>query len=127
MPRATPVSVVSSEPSAAARAVRDRTTSATRVTWCRECRDWSTALPDCSACRWTAPSTTPGSRPVVLSRGVVFRMAWLQTTAMCGGVAWPRAAAGCACLGASVHAWIVALAVSPGLRAMPTCNRYRFS
>ena len=76
IPRATPVSVVSSEPSEAARAARVLTDEKTRDRWCLD-PNWM--RPDCSARRCTAPSMIPGSRLVCASLGVVFRMARLQT------------------------------------------------
>ena len=75
MPRAIPVSVVSSEPSEAPRAARDFTISKTRERWCRE---RSVIFPDCKAFKWTAPSATDGSSVVAASCGVVLRTARLQ-------------------------------------------------
>ena len=110
-PRATPVSVTSSEPSHAELAHRCLTASTTRVVWCRP-RVGS--LPVATASRCAMPSTTPGTRLVDASCGVAFRTACDHATRV-----WPLAS--CRCLGGMLAAWTVVFAASADERTRPVC------
>ena len=120
MPRAMPVSVVSSEPSEAPRAARDLTVSKTRDRWCRERK---VIFPDCKAFRCTAPSATPGNSVVAASCGVVLRTARLHTATVWFCVPFE----GCTRRGARPHACSVVLDASLGLRRIPECSWMRLS